>query len=529
MIEIYTHIRMAEKRDGLSKLESGLMEIPGDKAQKTSQRSRKEGLRRNLRHKGHPLRDGLPCLLANFRATKPDQTQDNGLVTHGTNDLKAKAEAPISTLIRPFQEFAAREASGGILLLVCTFTALLWVNSLWASTYEALWHTRLTLGLASYTLDNDLHFWVNDGLMAIFFFVVGLEIKRELLVGELATVRQAALPILGALGGVVVPALIYTALNFGNRGSAGWGIPMATDIAFVIGIMALLGDRVPLGLKVFLTALAIVDDIAAVLVIALYYTAQISWLGVGVAGLCVLLLLVANRTGVRHLLPYVLLGIVMWLAVLYSGVHATIAGVLLAITIPSKTVLNAPEFLQRSRGILQQFERCADCEKGVMTDEEQQTAIDALEDTCEKAQPPLYRLEEALHPWVTFLIMPVFALANAGVVLGGGIAQHLREPITLGVALGLLLGKPFGIGLASWLAVKVGLAMLPVGVGWKHIHGAAWLGGIGFTMSLFIASLAFPGQDLLATAKVGVLVGSFFAALVGSLVLLRRGGGEANS
>ena len=357
----------------------------------------------------------------------------------------------------------------------------------------------------------------------IFFFVVGLEIKRELLVGDLASVRQAALPILGAFGGVIAPALIYTALNFGGPGSAGWGILMATDIAFVIGVMALLGNRVSLGLKVFLTALAIVDDIAAVLVIALFYTAQIAWFGVGVAALCVLLLLLANRMGVRHPLPYVLLGIILWLAVLHSGVHATIAGVLLAMTIPSRTEMNAPEFLQRSRGILEHFERCADSDQGVMTDEEQQVAVDALEDTCEKVQPPLYRLEQALHPWVTFMIMPVFALANAGVVINGGITQHLREPITLGVALGLLLGKPIGIGLASWLAVKTGLAMLPTGVGWNHVHGAAWLGGIGFTMSLFIAALAFPDQGLLTSAKMGVLAGSFFAAMVGSLILLRRG------
>ena len=262
------------------------------------------------------------------------------------------------------------------------------MNSPWAGSYDALWHTKLILGLADHTLDHELHFWVNDGLMAIFFFVVGLEIKRELLVGELVSPRQAALPILGALGGVLAPALIYTALNSGGEGSAGWGIPMATDIAFVIGVMALLGDRVPLGLKVFLTALAIVDDIAAVLVIALFYTAQIAWLGVGAAAVCVLVLLVANRMGVRHPLPYVLLGFVLWLAVLHSGVHATIAGVVLAMTIPSRTELNAPEFLQHSRGILEHFERCVDKEKGVMTDEEQQVAIDALEDACERYSRP---------------------------------------------------------------------------------------------------------------------------------------------
>ena len=303
---------------------------------------------------------------------------------------------------------------------------------------------------------------------------------------------------------------------------------MATDIAFVIGIMALLGDRVPLGLKVFLTALAIVDDIAAVLVIALFYTAQIAWLGVGAAAFCVLLLVGANRMGVRHPLPYALLGIALWLAVLHSGVHATIAGVVLAMTIPSRTELDAPEFLQHCREILAHFERCADSEKGVMTDEEQQVAIDALEDACEKVQPPLYRLEQGLHPWVTFLIMPVFALANAGVVLGGGLKAHLAEPVTLGIALGLLLGKPIGIGSASWLAVRIRFAMLPAGVNWNHIHGAAWLGGIGFTMSLFIAALAFPNPELLKTAKFGILAGSLCAGITGFLILLRRGRGEVH-
>ena len=440
---------------------------------------------------------------------------------HGTNELKTTTDAPIRPLIRPFQEFAARETSGGILLLLCTVAALVWVNSAWAPSYEALWHTKLIVGLGDRTLDRDLHFWVNDGLMAIFFFVVGLEIKRELLVGELASVRQAALPIVGALGGVLAPALIYTSLNYGGAGAAGWGVPMATDIAFVIGVMALLGDRVPLGLKIFLTALAIVDDIAAVLVIALFYTADIAWAGVAAAAICVVLLLLANRMGIRHPLPYALVGVILWMAVLHSGVHATIAGVALAMTIPSRTELNAREFLNHSRGILEHFERYVDKEKSVMNDQEQQVAIDALEDDCEKVQPPLYRLEQGLHPWVTFLIMPLFALANAGVVFSGGIAQNLSAPVSLGVALGLLLGKPIGIVLASWIAVKVGLAMLPTGVTWNHIHGAGWLGGIGFTMSLFIAALAFPEPELLAMSKFGILAGSLLAGITGFAILLR--------
>lgn len=325
-------------------------------------------------------------------------------MSRGANSLKAATHAPIVNFVRPFQMFAALEAAGGILLFLCSVAALAWANSPWAPTYEALWHTKATIDVATFTLGQDLHFFINDGLMAIFFFVVGLEIKRELLVGELASIRQVALPIVGALGGVIAPALIYAALNASTEGAPGWGIPMATDIAFVIGFMALLGDRVPLGLKVFLTALAIVDDIAAVMVIAFFYTAQIDWTGLVVAALCIGLLVAANRLGVRHPLPYAILGIILWLAVLHSGVHPTIAGVVAAMTIPSRTELDAPQFLRHSRHILEHFERCADNHRDVMTDAEQQVAINALEDTCEKVQPPLYRLEAALHPWVMFVI-----------------------------------------------------------------------------------------------------------------------------
>ncbi|MCX6603203.1 MAG: Na+/H+ antiporter NhaA [Acidobacteria bacterium] len=437
------------------------------------------------------------------------------------NTLKTVADTPIRPLLRPFQEFAARETSGGILLLLCTAIALIWVNSPWAASYASLWHTKLAVSFAGQAMDHDLHFWVNDGLMALFFLVVGLEIKRELLVGELASPRQAALPIFGALGGVLVPALLYTAFNWGRPGADGWGIPMATDIAFVIGIMALLGDRVPLGLKVFLTALAIVDDIAAVLVIAVFYTANIAWLGIAAAGVCVVSLLAANRLGVRHPLPYALLGIALWLAVLHSGVHATIAGVILALTIPSRTYLDVPAFLHQIRTIIQRLDHCADREKGPLNDEEQQVAIEALEGACEQAQPPLFRFNEALHPWVTFLIMPAFAFANAGVELGGDLASRAAEPVTLGVAIGLLLGKPIGITLLSWLAVKSGWASLPDGVSWTSVHGAGWLGGIGFTMSLFIGALAFSDAELLARAKLGILAGSLAAGLVGSAILLR--------
>ena len=434
----------------------------------------------------------------------------------------APEKTPILTLVRPFQEFARRETSGGILLLACTVAALAWANSPWAPLYTALWHTPFTVGFGSFNLSHELHFWVNDALMAIFFFVVGLEIKRELLAGELASARQAALPILAALGGVVVPALLYTFLNANGPGARGWGIPMATDIAFAIGVMALLGDRVPLGLKVFLTALAIVDDVAAVLVIAVFYTANLAWGALGVAAFCLLLALAANRLGVRHPLPYALIGAVLWITVLQSGIHATIAGVLLAFAIPSRTAINQREFLAHGRAMLDHFEKAAETEPfDILSDIEQQTAVEALEDACEKVQPPLQRLEYALHPWVTFLIMPLFALANAGVSLSGDAGRVVVQPITVGVVLGLVLGKPIGITLASWLAVRLGLASLPKDVSWRHIHGAGWLAGIGFTMSLFMTGLAFTDDAQLTAAKLGILIASVCAGITGSVILVR--------
>jgi NhaA family Na+:H+ antiporter len=424
--------------------------------------------------------------------------------------------------MRPFQEFAGRETSGGILLLLCTLIALVWANSPWSQQYTDLWHTQFSVGLGGFRLSHELHFWVNDALMAVFFFVVGLEIKRQLLAGELASPRQAALPILAALGGVVVPALLYSVLNANGPGARGWGIPMATDIAFAIGVMALLGNRIPLGLKVFLTALAIVDDIAAVLVIAVFYTADLAWGALGIAAFCLLLALAANRMGVRHPLPYALIGAVLWITVLQSGIHATIAGVLLAFVIPSRTAIDQREFLEHSRAVLDEFEIAASTEPfAILSDLAQQSAVEELETACERVQPPLHRLEQGLHPWVTFLIMPIFALANAGVVLSGDSRNLMLQPVTLGVVLGLVLGKPIGITLASWLAVRLRLASLPQNVSWKHIHGAAWLGGIGFTMSLFMTGLAFDDEVHLTAAKLGILIASVCAGIVGSAILVR--------
>lgn len=423
--------------------------------------------------------------------------------------------------LRPFQEFVHEASAGGILLIACTAAALLWSNSTWAASYERLWNQYLTIGTESHGLSLTLHHWINDGLMAVFFFVVGLEIKREFLVGELATARQAAFPLAGALGGMVVPALLYASLNSGGAGAPGWGIPMATDIAFALGVLALLGSGVPLGLKVFLAALAIVDDIGAVLVIALFYTADLAWPPLAWAGAVLLLLALANRSGLRHPAPYVVLGIVLWLAVLESGVHATVAGVLLAMTIPARTRIDPEEFTTRARGALADFERGGSEGGSPLTNAAQQSALSEIEDLCEAAQAPLLRLEDKLHGVVAFGILPLFALANAGVRLDAGIARVAAEPISLGIMLGLVLGKPLGITLFAWAAVRFGLANRPGGVSWAAVHGVGWLAGIGFTMSLFIAGLAFSSEESLLAAKVGILGGSLVAGLVGAMLVRR--------
>jgi NhaA family Na+:H+ antiporter len=404
-----------------------------------------------------------------------------------------EAVTPIQRLVRPFQEFADLEASGGILLISCTVAALIWANSPWAGSYFHLWHTNLTVGFAGRQLSEPLHFWINDGLMALFFLLVGLEIKRETLVGELASLRKAALPMAAALGGMIVPAGLYALLNHGGPGAAGWGIAMATDIAFALGVLALLGDRVPTSVKVFLAALAIADDLGAVLVIAFFYTEQISWFSLGVAGLFFVALIAANRAGARHPLTYALLGIGLWFAFLQSGIHATVAGVLLALTIPARP-----------------FETRKGAESNLL----------ARDDV--PAESPMLRFEHALMPWNKHVIMPVFALANAGVVLDASAARSLTDPISLGVICGLVLGKPIGIVLFSWLATRSGIAAILDGVSWRQVVGVGMLGGIGFTMSLFIANLAFGDGAALETAKVGILVASVVSGIAGAIVLVKR-------
>ncbi len=425
-------------------------------------------------------------------------------------------EQPVDRLLAPFREFTAREASGGVLVMVAALVALIWANSPFADSYVSVWETTLTVGAGDFVLAKSLHHWINDGLMAIFFLVVGLEIKREVLVGELASARRAALPIAAAFGGAVLPAVLFLLVAGGDPTAArGWGVPMATDIAFALGVLALLGSRVPVGLRIFLTALAIVDDLLAVLVIAIFYSADLSVTALGAAGVVLLGLLLANRLGIRRPLVYALLGIALWIAVLQSGIHATVAGVLLAITIPARTRIDPADFLERARGFIADFGRDITHD----ADDEHHAALWELEDLTEGAQAPMMRFEHALHPWVAFLIVPLFALSNAGVRIGGDLATTAAEPVVLGVLVGLVIGKQVGITLAGALVVRLGLAALPDGVTWRHVYGAAWLGGIGFTMSLFVSDLAFGGSPALELAKIGILAASIVAGAGGYLIL----------
>jgi NhaA family Na+:H+ antiporter len=428
-------------------------------------------------------------------------------------------KTPIEKLTYSIQEFLHQEASGGILLIIATIIALAWANSPFAESYHHLWHTYVKIDVGGIGLNYSLHHWINDGLMVIFFFVVGLEIKRELLVGELSSVKKAALPIAAALGGMIFPALIYTIFNLGSESASGWGIPMATDIAFVVGILALLGNRVPLALKIFILALAIVDDLGAVLVIAVFYTSNISLTSLMIAGGLIILLIAMNRLGVRNLLVYTFVGIALWLAFLKSGVHATVAGVLLAFTIPVSSRINTIKFKKETESLIKEFDNAGEHGEDVLTNSERMSIVDKIENNCEKILTPLQRFEHGLHPWVSFFIMPVFALANAGVTIGSGLSSAITHPVSIGIVLGLFLGKQIGIFSFSYLAVKLKLASEPEGVSWKKIYAASVLAGIGFTMSLFIANLAFNSEELLNISKVGILAGSLLSGIVGFIIL----------
>ena len=409
---------------------------------------------------------------------------------------------------RPVATFLRVEAAGGILLLIATVAALVWANSPWAGSYEALWATEFSVGLGDWTITEDLRHWVNDLLMALFFFVVGLEIKHEIVAGELRQPRVAAVPVIAAIGGMVVPAGLYAMLNVGGEGAAGWGIPMATDIAFALGVVAVLGKRVPVAARIFLLTLAIVDDIGAITVIAVFYTDDlaVSWL---LAALAAVLAIVAlRRVRVWSMSAYVPLAAFLWLATYLSGVHATIAGVVLGLLTPAQALLDQAS----ARRYVE--EDAAD----EITAEE----LRRLQFLLAESVPVAERLEKTLHPWSSYVVLPIFALANAGIALGGGVlGEALTSPVAAGVVLGLVVGKPAGILLATWVAVRLRIGSLPAASGWLTVAGAGALAGIGFTVSLFIAGLAFEyGSPIVADAKVGILVGSVVSAALGAGLLL---------
>lgn len=423
-----------------------------------------------------------------------------------------------------FNTFFHNESTGGVLLLACAVIAVLAANSDALAFISGIWHSTAGINIGSFSLNMSLEHWVNDGLMAIFFFVVGLEIKREMLVGELSSIRQAALPVFAAIGGMLTPAIIYAYFNMGNpQTSGGWGIPMATDIAFAIGIISLLGKRVPMSLKILLTALAIVDDLGAIIVLALFYPShELHLIFFAYAGAVVALLAILNILNIRNKYIYIIAGIFLWYFVYRSGVHATIAGVLLAIVTPAKSVINELRFGTKLQYLLDKFRTAGESKVEVIANPEQQHIIHSMHKMVEKIDPLMHRFESKLHPWVTFFIMPVFALVNAGVEINpdafsgtGGIPS-----ISLGIFFGLLVGKPVGIFLFSWIAVKLGIAKKPDDVNWLQIFSVGILGGIGFTMSIFINNLAFTDPATIDLGKITILTTSLCAAIFGLGALL---------
>ncbi len=426
-------------------------------------------------------------------------------------------QRPARRLLIPFTRFAQLESSSSIVLLLTTVTALILANSRFAAAYGALLELPFGASFGTASFEWTLHEWVNDALMAIFFLVVGLEVKRELLLGELASFRRAFLPVMGALGGVVTPALIYWFINRTGPAARGWGIPIATDIAFSLAILTLFSGRVPIGLKIFLVTLAIVDDIAGVLVIAVAYTSHLRPGFLALVALLFGVCLVLNRLGVLRLSVYLIAGVALWWAMRASGLHATLAGVVLALAIPSRSFIATGSFLERGRL------RLAELAKSVQHSEPlNHTArehLHKLRSGIELVESPLDRLQARLHPWVSFGIVPLFALTNAGISLRGFRASGVLEPVFSGILLGLVLGKPMGITMFSWLAVRLRLAELPHGVSWLQLHAVSWLGGIGFTVSIFIAGLALGAGERYTTARIAVLGGSACAALIGATMI----------
>jgi NhaA family Na+:H+ antiporter len=418
-----------------------------------------------------------------------------------------------------FNRFFHSEVSGSFVLMACTIVALAWANSPWSQNYVDFTHIEVGFSWGGASLYMSLQHWINDALMAIFFFVVGLEVKREILIGQLSTLRKAALPVSAAIGGMLVPAGFYYAMNAGGPAAQGWGIPMATDIAFALGLLALFGSRAPIGLKVFLTALAIADDIGAVLVIAFFYTGSLKFGALALAGVFMLLIAGARAVGIRRSGIYLILAIGVWLSVLTSGIHATVAGILVAMLVPIRAKIEPEKFMQRAKDRLTELESAILTRDSMVSDDAQLHALDDIHEATGDMIPPGIALEHRLHPVQSFLILPLFALFNAGVYLGGDALGQTTDPIAVGIICGLVLGKQIGVLGFSWISIKSGLADLPDGVSWLHIWGASCLAGVGFTMSLFIAELAFDDPIQIGKAKLGILEASLVAGVIGYWIL----------
>jgi len=442
-------------------------------------------------------------------------------MTKGQSNRPGEYQAPweksFNKILTPFEEFIHRQTTSGMLLMVTALIALVLANGPLAEAYQHLTHTPINLGVGAWQIKMSLHHWINDALMAIFFFVVGLELKREILVGELAKLKNAVLPIGAAIGGMLVPAAIYLAINPHDDAARGWGIPMATDIAFAIGALALLASRVPKALITFLVALAIVDDLGAVMVIAFFYTDTIALEPLAYAAGLVGLLLIFNLLGVRKTLPYFGVAVFLWYALLLSGVHATLAGILGALTVPAVPKFNPERFSQHMKDLMQKFDASHEPGKSIMTNDKLRAVVQTLENGVHSVEAPLQKLEHTWHMPVAYLIIPVFALVNAAIPIDfSALSETFKHPVMLGVSLGLLVGKFVGITGASWLLLKLNLAVLPKDTRFSQIAGVSLLAGIGFTMSIFVAQLAFEAQpDLLLMAKTGILGASLIAGLSG--------------
>ena len=427
------------------------------------------------------------------------------------------AQRMAARVLGPLERFLHVEAASGIVLLVAALAALIWANSPWAASYEHLWHTPITFGIGTFTFTESVHFWINDGLMVIFFFVVGLEIRREIHSGELSDLKRAALPIAAALGGMAAPALIYLSLNSAGPSRQGWGVPTATDIAFAVGVLALLGKRVPAALRVLLLALAIIDDIGAIIVIAIFYSSGVSFAGLALAAGGVGGVFLLQRFGVRQALAYVVPGSIIWLGMIRAGIHPTIAGVVLGLLTPARSWFGESGFLSVGQDAMDEFKKHSEREDHRADD--LLPALARMREARREALPPVVRIQAALHPWVAYGIMPLFALANAGVSLKGVSFDDPTSPrIMLGITLGLVIGKPLGILLASFFMTRIGVAALPRGVTWGGILLVGCVAGIGFTMAIFIANLAFPGSAAVGSAKLAVLLASLLAAVIGLVV-----------